>query len=230
MHTRMIGTAALALLLAPAAVVAQGFEGVISMKLTGGGQDMELTQYVKGARTRQEFSGGPMGAAAMIIDGTTGKVMMLVDEQKMYMVMEAGSAAAADAPDGPVPEITATGRKDNIAGHACEYYQVKMPEGGTVEICAATGLGYYTRFNDFPGGRGGRRGGGAAATRNVRFWQEKFSEGFFPLKTVTTQNGQTMTMEVTKIEKKSVSDDLFTPPAGYTEMKMPGRGAGAGSN
>jgi len=32
-----------------------------------------------------------------------------------------------------------------------------------------------------------------------------------------------MTMVATKIDRRRLADDLFKPPADYTEMRMPGR-------
>jgi len=84
--------------------------------------------------------------------------------------------------------------------------------------------------------RVGRRRGGRGARD---FWsnipnaddpryaefRRQFAGGFFPLKMeMKDEHGQVqMTMVATKIDRRSLSDDLFKPPADYTEMKMPGR-------
>jgi hypothetical protein len=53
-------------------------------------------------------------------------------------------------------------------------------------------------------------------------WRKRFPAGFFPMKMKLTEDGEVSTLEVTKIEKKPVSDDLFKPPAGYTAGRIGG--------
>jgi Domain of unknown function (DUF4412) len=49
--------------------------------------------------------------------------------------------------------------------------------------------------------------------------KELVDGGAFPLK-MEGQKDRKFSMVVTKIERKSLSNDLFQPPAGYTEMNM----------
>lgn len=50
----------------------------------------------------------------------------------------------------------------------------------------------------------------------------KFPEGAFLLKGEYKEGEQVrMTLEVTRVEQKPVSDDLFTPPAEYKKVEMP---------
>jgi hypothetical protein len=53
-------------------------------------------------------------------------------------------------------------------------------------------------------------------------WKRHFSGGYVPLSMAVTTGGQTMTMKATSVEKRSLSDDLFAVPDGYTEMRLPG--------
>ena len=64
---------------------------------------------------------------------------------------------------------------------------------------------------------------GAAGNPGLREYLKAFKDGFFPLRMTVTKGGKTvMTQEAVKIEPGSLPEDLFAPPAGYTELKMPG--------
>jgi hypothetical protein len=50
-------------------------------------------------------------------------------------------------------------------------------------------------------------------------WQRSLANAGFPLR--VTVPGGTVALEVTKIEKKRLSNDLFTVPPSYTKMATP---------
>jgi hypothetical protein len=50
-------------------------------------------------------------------------------------------------------------------------------------------------------------------------WQKQIADGF-PLK-VSSPDG-TVALEVIKVEKKRLANDLFSVPANFTKMAMPG--------
>jgi len=119
------------------------------------------------------------------------------------------------------PDINRTGRRETIAGHACEHVDIATTQG-QIDMCVATDLDYY-----FIGGTTGGRGNGAAAGFNPKLEQairDAFKDGFFPLKVTANQNGQNMSMVATKVERKALPDDLFVIPSDYTKMSGPGGG------
>ena len=61
---------------------------------------------------------------------------------------------------------------------------------------------------------------GPGSRRDAPAWARGM-KGFFPLR-VTDEQGATV-LEVTAIEPKAVDAALFSPPADYTAMSMPGR-------
>jgi len=200
---------------------AQAFEGVITQKMTAGGMNMDLVIYVKGEKVRQEMNATGMPGGAMIVDPASGDAIMLMTGQKQYMrfpVSETGRQG-----DARVPEFTATGVKETIAGHSCEHYTVKV-ENNDVDVCIATGIGTFVGASG-ANPMGGRRGGGGEGISDaaMRELARQFKGGFFPLKIVSRTERGDATIEVTKIEKKSLSDDLFAIPEGFTEIRM-GRG------
>ena len=56
-------------------------------------------------------------------------------------------------------------------------------------------------------------------------FRAKFPNGFFPLRLTVTEGGKVTTdMVVTAVEQRALADDLFTVPADFTQMSMPGMG------
>ena len=214
---------------------AAGFEGVVVYKMPAKGAAGELTQMYKGTKTRTEVSDGKQ-TTAMIMDMTAGTMTVLMPPQKQYMVMDmkkmgqglsgllgkgrkdTGSAGGGAA----MPKITATGRKETIAGHECEYYL--MGDKGETEICSAKGLGMFTMGQPPMGGGSASLAALAAMSTNPDA-AKLFADGFFPLKVVNVKGGKNeVVMEATRVEKKTLEPSLFVPPPDYKEMKMPGLG------
>ena len=215
-----------------------GFEGVVAFKMTGKDGNIEMTQMYKGMKTRTEVSKGGRDSSAMIMDMSTGVMTVLMPPQKTYMVMDmrkAGQGLAglpfgkgrketgggAGAPRA-MPKITATGRKETIAGHECEYYV--MGEKGDMEVCSAKGLGMFM-MGQSPMGGGSASMAALAALGSNSDAVKLFSGGFFPLKMVRVEGGKRETMmEATRVEKKTMDASFFVPPPDYKEMKMPSFG------
>jgi len=206
------------------------FEGVVKFKM-GMGKDLgEMTQMYKGTKARTEFTGAGGQGGAMIMDMTAQSMIMLVPQQKMYMVMDMKKMAAMaknmpgargqGAPAGGTaapPAITATGKTDTVAGYSCEYYVVGDTQ--KMEICAAKGLGMF--------GMGqspmGRMGANPLAVLSDPAYAKIFRDGFFPLKIRSLDKNEVL-MEATQVEKKTLDASLFVPPPDYKEMQMPSFG------
>jgi hypothetical protein len=229
MSRTLLVMSGLALLAAPAR--GQDFEGSVTYRMTMNGRPGEVTVHRKGNKLRQEF-GGPMAGMASIIDGNTGKSVSLVPQQKMYFVMDlkalGESMTGKDAPnEAKIPKLTRTGQKETVAGISCEHVIAEAdpnPQQEQVDICAARGMGMFMGF----GGASGEQMGATTAFLSrsndprVREALAEFRDGFFPLKMTVKKRGQPdVTMEATKVEKKTLPNELFEVPAGWTEMKMP---------
>jgi len=116
--------------------------------------------------------------------------------------------------------VTSTGETETIAGFTCRHWLI-----GDKDVCVAKGLGYFGE-----GGSGGfldrvqnpamREKYKAQLDANPEF--AKFAEGgAFPLKITVIENGQPrVIMEVTRIERKSLDDSLFTVPADYKKTEI----------
>ncbi|HEU4390051.1 MAG TPA: DUF4412 domain-containing protein [Blastocatellia bacterium] len=224
---------------APSANTGGGdFEGTIAMKMTGESQRaVEMTYFIKGQHTRIETKvpDSPEGTATMLWDLQAAKMTTLIPSRKMYMTMDLKEAAASlkdataemkqsspDAEEKKFPKLTPTGREETIAGYPCQHWL--MGDKQELDMCVAKGLGYF--------GMGGQSRSSfgslvfspkmiAAAAEHPE-WVKLLEGGAFPLKLTSTENGNVkMTMEATRIEKKSLEDSLFTIPPDYKELNMP---------
>lgn len=213
------------------------FEGVIAMKMeTEMQKGSEITYFLKGQHTRVEAKIGdnPENQAVLLWDLDGGKMTTLMPARKMYMITDLkaaeesmrGAAGIKKSPDEEekFPKLTATGKQETIAGYTCEHWL--MGDKQEMDICVAKGLGYF--------GMGGQSGGGSSVFQNLAFgpkllaeaqahpeWVKFLEGGAFPLKMTMTDEGKPrMTMEATKIERKSLDDSLFAIPADYKELNM----------
>jgi hypothetical protein len=225
---RTVSAFAAASLLAPASLNAQHlFEGTVAYSVQMNAMNLDIVHYVKGDKARQEMSGMPgMPEMVVLMDMGEMEMHMIMPSQNAYMTMDMSQVAAmVGVQQAEDPTIERTGQMETVAGHQCENVNITAA-GTTMTMCAATDLGFYFMGGGGGGGGGrGRMGGPPGMNPELEAKiREIFEDGFFPLKMTATQNGQSMTMVATSIEQKSLADDLFVVPAGYT--KMPGMGGG----
>ena len=202
-----VGTAAGAGAQAPA------FEGSISLRMFARGAQGTSTQQmeylVRGGKVRVNVS-SPGGGMTMIAVPQDRKLYMLAPAQNAYVEIPLPDAAAVARGNGVQPEeakITRTGRVETIAGLACEHVQVSTRTGAT-DMCLTRALGRFVNPLD------GMRQGGAPD------WQKQLADEF-PLKVILPDGS--IPLEVTRVERKRLSNDLFAVPGSYTKMTMPPR-------
>jgi uncharacterized protein DUF4412 len=227
---RAAALAALPLLAAAAAQAQAGWEGAVTYKYTMEGKSFDQLTYVKGGRMRTEMAMGGH-ASVQITDPVAEKSYTIIPEQKKYLVtdireLKQNADKLTEATKGmvkedkkPIPKFTPTGRKETVAGHACEHYTIDAEPGTVYDFCIAkekdpASAGFAAS--------GAPSGDFLARHPEMREMLKEFKDGFFMLKQNIVKGGKTvMTMEVTSIEKKHLSEDLFRPPPGYDELKMP---------
>ena len=192
--------AALAAAAFPAALAAQStFEGVLTIRVGSGNGPGSGKYWIKGAQMRVD--GGEQGT---MIRDASGRLLTLIDSQRRYMVVASMNRAAQ------LPKFSPTGKRETIAGYPCSYYTEHDARGGQdQEVCITTALGFS-----------GLGPNGPLAPNDERALRDQFKTGFMVLKSVD-HNGTVIKL-VTNVQKTSVSDAMFAPPAGYTEVKMPG--------
>jgi hypothetical protein len=205
-------------LLAPALLSAAAFEGKVTMKMTSGrGQPQEIKYNIKGEKIRVEMP-GQQAMGGMIMDTAKREMTMIMDEQKTYMVM-ALPQAALDVMSKNSDEVNLekTSETEKILGYTATKYIVTSKEGKS-DLWLAEGLGTFMSVsNNNP--MGGRRAAAPAAWERALAGKE-----LFPLRVVGKDKGgkESFRMEVTAIDKTTLPDSLFNPPAGYQKFDMGG--------
>ncbi len=173
-----------------------GMGSMMAMMMPSG-----FTFSFKGEKMRLDFQGGglfTMMVGYLVVDGATGKVYSIKEADKTYTVSE------KEAPESSARDMKPTGRKEKIAGHACEeFLEESNGEGGTQSFWLAKDFNYANiskllAYQDF-------------------LAQSK--QGGFPLRMVgeDPSAGLVVKMEATKITPEKLDASLFEVPAGYTE-------------
>jgi hypothetical protein len=234
--TAAVSVAATAL----ASAAAGSFEGRVEMKMTyaerGGSHVIEYA--IKEGKLRLNFprdeSGGERGggAGAMIVDYGRHETLILMEmpghdggaPQKMFMrrpLPQANEASATAAKaEATASEPVPTGRTEMIAGYLASEYRLTGRDGEVTELWLTKGLGAFMFPNaQSPMGRGRPTNASPVWERLVR------DGGFFPLRVISHGAGgaEKMRLDVTKIEKTSLPDSMFTAE-GYSEFQMPNLG------
>jgi len=209
---------ALMLGLAPMARAQNAFEGVVTYKMNSekGTLTTTMTYTAKGNKVfwQSADANDPQKTAGIIIDGDAHTMTMIIPQQQMYIVQPFNEKMA-------VPDSMKSGNwklnkvgSETVAGISCDDYQVVDAQGKPdAKICAAHGLGNFTM--------GGTMDKSARNqwTSHLSGMTSAMAGGFFPLKAIRADG--TTEMEAVKVEKSSVSDATFAPPAGYKSMSVP---------
>lgn len=205
------------LLFVPALLSAASFEGRVDFKVTTGrGKAEQIAYQMKGGKIRMEVA-GQKEVGGIIVDVAQKQTLMIMDEQRMYMVMPMPDVAAQASTQADEGTLEKTGEKEKILGYEAVKY-VSTYQGKKTDLWLAEGLG---TFMAMPSGNpmGGKPGASSPA------WERALAgKDLFPLRVVSFEKGnrESFRMEATAIEKKSLPDSLFAVPAGYQKFDMGG--------
>lgn len=187
---------------------AQQFEGVITATMLD--QNATVTYAVKGDKLRTEMAMGPEMRTATIIDRAARKMYLLLPMQQAYMERDLDTTLTGERGQAHSDaDFSWTGTHQTIAGIPCDDAVLKERDGAQLNMCIAKGITFV--------------GGGGMAARGTprNNWQSRI-QGGFPMRVQRAGDPKPL-MEVTSVERKSLSDDLFVPPAGWRKMSMFGR-------
>jgi len=210
-------------LLAPCAVLAGTFEGKVTMSVTTGLKDgpQTVNYSIKEGYLRVDTATAK-GGGAIITDFKNKQILILMEQQHMYMVKDLNDLAAQPRPPSATAAPTGaaatgttsfkdTGVKETILGYPCEKYEVTSPRG-TTEIWATDQLGTFAGLS--MAGGPGRHGTPPPA------WESVIKgSGFFPMRVVSA-DGKGFRLEVTSVEKASLPDSLFMAPEGWRKLDL----------
>jgi len=202
-------------ILAPASIFAASFEGKVSFKMSSGRDQSQEMQYsIKGDKIRMELPGKQ--GMAMIMDSSKKEMTTIMDAQKMYMTMKMPDSAIQTM-EKKAENVTLekTSETEKILGYTATKY-ISTSADGKTELWLAEGLGSFMSMNPQNPMAGGR---GASAPQPQAWERALAGKDLFPLRVVGMKNGkESFRMEVTAIDKQSLPDALFVPPAEYRDM------------
>ncbi len=208
---------ALCALLSPGALAADTFEGTVTMTISspsmkGGPQTINLS--LKDGDMRTDMDTG-RGAASAIFDTKNRQLIILMPQQRMYMVRpipQPGQGHAPGAARSTPPSLTDTGVRETILGYACTKY-TSAGESGTTDIWVTDQLGMFMGL--FHGGGPGSR------SEAPPEWESALKgRNFFPMRVVSNTARGTFRLEVTAVNKTSLPDSLFSAPDGWQKFDL----------
>jgi hypothetical protein len=222
-----IGPTLLALLVAASPAVAQ-FEGVVEFKMTmtneageGGGTGTIAVSTKAGTRSEIKMQMGPMAINTVMlqINANPNTLYRINDANKTYTEIDlAKMRELAGRQANPRKYTVEKLGQETLLGYKTQHVLVKE-EGAeadksvTTELWTAKELLDYETFSKMQV----RRGKGAGDEAMLKALKDAGADGI-PLKSVgSTGDGGKVTMEVVKVDKKSLPASTFELPAGYTK-------------
>lgn len=151
------------------------------------------------------------------------KVYMLNDERKTYSVLDLKAMRESVGGEDESRKFTVKklGRRDTVAGLSCEVVQVTSSSGTGSELCMTRELAVSKDW--LAAMNRDRRGGGGPFARGLggpfAALRAQGIEGF-PIRMITRESSDkrvSSTMELVRVERKSLPGSLFEVPAGYRE-------------
>lgn len=218
--------AVLAAALALPAAAAE-FEGIIEARITMTGPQeeqrgsgtlrMQLARAGARTETRMTSAMGEMQMTMMTLRSKPGITYLVDDERKLYSELTS-SGDEADEPEEKLQVKKLAPEK--VAGHDCAHALLTDGKGEQTEIWATRALGDAQTFWAAFSGEDPRQS--RKNREAARVLREAGIDGW-PLKFRSTQeDGQVVTWEATRVEKRSLPASLFSL-AGYSRA---GPGAG----
>ncbi len=190
-------------------------EKVMKMSESGDPSSMIGKGYTirfKGNNSLMVMEGGMMDGTEILHQAEGNKTVQLDRKNKTYSVMPGGSGN--ENSNSSQVKVTKTSETAKIAGYNCTKYVVELTVEGrpTTQVLWAT-----TEIKDFDFKA-------LAKQRMGRDGQSMFYEKVegVPLKVEMKMEQGNMVMEAAEIKRESLSVDLFSIPAGFTESKFPG--------
>ena len=195
----------------------------IAQRIEGAGANNAMTMKLKGDKTRIELS----PQLTTIIDGKTGEMINLLNDQKTVTRMSGEKMKAAlemalqfsdkngKKPANEKPRLVSTGKKEAINGFETEQYTYETPQ------FKAT----YWIAPNYPNGAAILK---QLQSINPEVWRASNTQmpdyrdfPGLPIKTVLSMAGNQITTTLISIKEDPLSDAEFTVPKDFQEMKLP---------
>jgi hypothetical protein len=188
------------------------FQGKVRFEVSDTGQNQQISYFVKGSKFLiQPDDGEGAGEGSMIYDGDKKVMIIIMNEQKMYMEMPIDPTDEISKNESIEPDyFVKTGNSQDVLGYSCDEFEFK-DEGKKGLALMTKELGSFL-FMDDP------QGGGSSQ------WQKEImSEGYFPLlvKEENSSGELENVFKVIELQTMNLDDKMFSPPSGFTKFDMP---------
>jgi len=212
--------AALSLVLSTCSLLPLRADLTIVQKVEGTGQAGEMTIKIKGDKAR--IDAAPQ--MTTIIDGKTGEMTNLMNDQKKIIRISADKMKAAaemigkfngKSQNAEKPKLTPTGKKETINGYEADEYVYEMPSfKATYWIApnypdAAFILKELQSLNS-----------AAWKPQNMGMPDYRDFPGL-PIKTIVSVGGNQITTTLTSVKHDPLNDAEFAVPKDFQEVKLP---------
>lgn len=195
------------------------FEGKITQTLKVpmlGGEAIPMIMNVKGEKMMMTMDKGPMGGMKLFFQEGGKKMVTIMEAQNMgfELDMPAGAAAAGEQ----IPDFKATGKKETINGYASEEWAASLENGMTLNLWLSNDLDKSLI---------------AAMTQSMKsltMQNAPGSEAIFgqiadksmcAVRATIASGGETQAeIDLVKIEKTSIADDVFVVPSNIKLTKL----------
>lgn len=197
----------------------------IVQKVEGAGPVGEMTMKIKGEKARMEVS----PEATMLVDGKTGEMTTLMNDQKRFMRMsgekmkamtEMAGQFASDKQPAQKPKLVPTGKKETINGYEAEEYTSETP---------AYKASYWltTKYPNY-----------SEILKQLKAmqpaWMDMSKQGVpdyrdlpgLPIRTRMTFQGKEFTSTISSIKEGPLGEAEFSVPKDFQEIQMPGMPGG----
>jgi hypothetical protein len=220
---KTISLSLLPLLLAASGVCAD-FEGTIEMKMTlsggmEGGGTTKASVGKDGVRTEMDMQMGAMGGMKMVTlakHDNPDVIYKIDDADKTYSEMNVAKlrAMAGQGQETDKINIKKLG-EETVLGYKTQHVLVTQSDTA-MDMWTTKDLGDFETYQKLQSGHaGGRSGPGGEAL--LKALKDAGADGM-PVKTIANlPGGAKATMEITKVEKKSIPASTFEIPAGYSK-------------
>jgi hypothetical protein len=202
------------------------FEGIVESRNltvdeTDKPQQFSMMMWIGKGKMRVHNSAiGATPPSTIIYRNDKGVFWVLNDEEKSYIEVlqnpEPRENAGLPGQTGNVqPAIKKTGKKKSILGYQCEQYMVKRP-GEQTEIWGTKRLsGLISALASILD---------STQQEGEESWNDELTKmGVFPLLATTKVDGNVIeSQEVTKVEMRTLAQELFELPAGYRRESVEG--------
>ncbi len=219
-------TLLIAALLASGAIAAPAdFQGIIDMDLSLATGKGRLNMKVGATGTRIDMNlevkplPQPIKLAIVLKNDDMKTLYMISDVMKSYSEFDIGDKMQAPADGGPPYVIKVMGTEKRL-GYNTSVVELTRT-GEHIKLWVSKEIGIYSIFKKLQAANP-QLGGQAEIFSTL----EKSGHAGFPLKSIITRDGETVTMEVKKVEKKPISVAEVSVPVGYSKSELPAAAAG----